>query len=68
MQTLIISDTACLILLDKIGKIDILKGLYGQITVTTIIAEEFKNVLPNWILIENPKNLNNFNKLSMLMS
>ena len=67
MQTLIISDTACLILLDKIGRIDILKGLYGQITVTTIIAEEFKNVLPSWILIKNPQNSNNFKKLSMLV-
>ena len=67
MQTLIISDTVCLILLDNIGKIDILKILFGQITVTTIIAEEFKNVLPDWIIIENPKNVDNFNKLAEII-
>ena len=67
MQTLIISDTACLILLDNIGKIDILKTLFGQISVTTIIAEEFKNVLPDWIIIENPKNIDNFNELAEII-
>ncbi len=42
MQTLIISDTACLILFDKIGKLNVLKDLFQTVTITSKIAEEFK--------------------------
>jgi predicted nucleic acid-binding protein len=41
MPKTIISDTSCLIILSKIGKFDLLKDIYRQITVTTEIAEEF---------------------------
>lgn len=64
MRTLIISDTACLVLLDNIGHLDLLRKLYGQITVTTIIAEEFKKKLPSWIKIQDPKNFDQFRVLS----
>jgi len=56
MQKVIISDTSCIILLDKIGELKLLNRLFGQITVTQEIAEEFKNELPDWFKIEQPAN------------
>jgi predicted nucleic acid-binding protein len=56
MRTLIISDTACLILFDKIGKLDILQKLFQQVTITSNIAEEFNQKTPEWIIIKDPIN------------
>jgi predicted nucleic acid-binding protein len=56
MQRVIISDTSCLILLDKIGELKLLKKLFGQIIVTQEIANEFKKELPDWFIIEEPAN------------
>lgn len=56
MQKIIISDTSCLILLDKIGELNLLNRLFGQITITQEIADEFKKELPDWFKIENPTN------------
>jgi predicted nucleic acid-binding protein len=58
MQKIIISDTSCLILLDKIGALNLLNQLFKTITITAEIAEEFNKVLPQWIVIENPVNKN----------
>jgi len=60
MQPVIISDTSCLILLDKIQELDLLRRLYGQIITIQIVAEEFGGQLPEWIIIRNPKDLKNF--------
>jgi predicted nucleic acid-binding protein len=57
MQKIIVSDTSCLILLDKIGKLDLLRSLFGKITITKIVANEFKQKLPEYIQIENPENI-----------
>ncbi|MBX2917139.1 MAG: DUF3368 domain-containing protein [Cyclobacteriaceae bacterium] len=57
MQKIILSDTSCLILLDKIGELNLLNKLFGQITVTQEIANEFKRELPAWFKIENPTNI-----------
>lgn len=59
MQKAIISDTSCLILLDNIGEIDILKRLFGTIITTSEVAKEFGKPLPPWIEIKQPKNTNN---------
>jgi predicted nucleic acid-binding protein len=56
MQKVIISDTSCLILLDKIGELRLLNRLYGQITITPEIALEFKSELPDWFSIQEPAN------------
>jgi predicted nucleic acid-binding protein len=53
-QKVIVSDTSCLILLNKIGKISLLKALFGTITITSIIANEFGENLHDFIKIENP--------------
>ena len=57
MQKTIVSDTSCLILLDKIKQLDLLKALFGKITVTQLVADEFGKKLPDFIQIENPQNL-----------
>lgn len=52
MHKTIISDTSCLIILSKIGELELLYKLYGQIITTLDIAEEFGEILPNWVTIE----------------
>ena len=49
MPRIIISDTSCLIILNKIGELDLLQKVYGQITTTIEIAAEFGDPLPDWI-------------------
>ncbi|MBL7859247.1 MAG: DUF3368 domain-containing protein [Cyclobacteriaceae bacterium] len=56
MQKVIISDTSCLILLDKIGELNLLNKLFGQIIITQDIAREFKKELPDWFTIVEPTN------------
>lgn len=47
-----ISNTSCLIVLDNIGMITVLKDLYGYITITEEVSTEFGKDLPTWIMIE----------------
>ena len=58
MQKVIISDTSCIILLDKIGELYLLNKLFGQVLITEIIAKEYDHELPDWFLIKNPENKN----------
>lgn len=51
MQKVIIADTSCLILLDKIEQLDLLYKLYGEITITQEVANEYKEHLPEWFII-----------------
>ena len=48
----IISDTSCLIILDNIGELDLLKKLFDTVTITPQIETEFGKMLPNWIIKE----------------
>lgn len=54
MHEIIVSDTSCLILLDKLGRLDLLRNLYGNITITQVIANEFGKSIPEFTKIENP--------------
>lgn len=58
MPGIIVADTSCIILLDKIGKVDLLKKLFGKVTVTQTVAHEFGKPLPDFIHTEDPKNEN----------
>lgn len=58
MPGIIVSDTSCLILLDKLGRIDLLKSLFNKVTITSIIADEFGKELPDFIEIRNPQEKN----------
>lgn len=46
-SNIIISDTSCLIILDKIDELELL-GKMGK--------KEFGKILPNWILVASPEN------------
>ena len=54
MPGIIISDASCLILLNKIGELLVLKKLFGKVIITQIIASEYGNELPEWIEVINP--------------
>ena len=54
----IISDTSCLILLDKIEALLLLQKLFGSISVTKIVADEFGKELPDWIQVHTLENEN----------
>ena len=65
MQKTIIADSSCLILLEKIEELELLKKLFGKVIITSIIAEEFGNPLPEWISIKNAENKNYQNILEL---
>ena len=56
MQNIIVSDTSCLIILNKLDQLDLLKNLFGYVVITDEVAEEFGLELPEFIKIKNPKN------------
>ena len=53
---IVISDTSCLILLNKIGELDLLKAVSKRVFVTPEIQQEYREKLPPWITIKTPKN------------
>lgn len=58
MHKTIISDTSCLIILDKIGELEILNKLFGIITTTAAVANEYGKQLPSWFEIREPSDRN----------
>ena len=58
MHNAIMSDASCLILLDKIGELELLHKLYGTIITIKEVALEFGNPLPSWLEIKQPVNKN----------
>ena len=56
MPGTIVADTSCLIILDKVGETPILKALYGEIMITSVVAQEFGKSLPDWIVIKDAEN------------
>ena len=49
MPKLIIADASCLIVLTKIGQLDLLRQLYGTATTTPTVAAEYGLPLPPWV-------------------
>ena len=56
MPDLIICDTSCLILFDKINQLDLLRLCYSTIYVTPEVAEEYGKQLPDWINVKKVAN------------
>ena len=65
MRKVIISDTSCLIILSKINELDLLKNVYENIVTTTDIMAEFGEILPDWIDVQNVKDLHKQQLLEM---
>ena len=56
MPELIICDTSCLILFDKINRIDLLRHCYKNVYVTPEIVAEFGKPLQTWVKVKEVKN------------
>ncbi len=67
MPEIVISDTSCLILLQKIGQLNLLPKLYSQILITPLIEKEFGSDLPKEIRVREPLDLNLFRTLSQFV-
>ena len=67
MPEIIIADTSCLIILNKIDQLIILKKLYSKIHVTKEVSIEFSETLPDWIEITEVSDLKYQNFLATLV-
>lgn len=47
-----LADTSCLILFNKVGHLNLLHKVYGQLLITPEVSEEYKRRLPDWIQIK----------------
>ena len=56
MPNVVIADASCLIVLSKIGELELLYLLYGQVYITPEIEREFGENLPSWISVETVQN------------
>jgi predicted nucleic acid-binding protein len=56
MPAIVVADTSCLILLQKIGQLQLLSRLYENVRVTPDVVREFGSSLPHWFLTEHPMN------------
>lgn len=52
MTELVIADTSCLIILQKLGLLGLLPRLYESVTITPVVAAEFLDFLPEWISVK----------------
>ncbi len=55
MPKVVISDTSCLIILNKIKQLDLLRQLYKTVTITQDVLLEYGDHLPDWIEIQQAK-------------
>ena len=63
----VITDTSCLIILDKLSLLNILNQLFELVLTTPEIAREYGKPLPNWIIINTPENKSLQNEFSLLV-
>lgn len=54
MPEVVIADTSCFIALSRIQSLDLLRSVYGSVTTTSIVANEFGRPLPDWVTIADP--------------
>ena len=57
MSSIVISDASCLIALNNIGSLNVLKDLYNEVIITNEVKNEFGESLPNWIKIVKVRDL-----------
>lgn len=55
MPKVIIADTSCLIILSKIGSLDLLRQLYKTVTISPEILQEYGEPLADWIKVKKAK-------------
>lgn len=57
MSSIVISDASCLIALNNIDLLNILKDLYDEVIITNEVKNEFGESLPNWINVVKVQDL-----------
>jgi len=57
MPKSIVCDASCLILFNKIGSLDLLHQVFGEILITDIVAKEFGHSIPEWIQVCPPNSI-----------
>lgn len=67
MPPVIIADTSCLILLEKIGALELLPQLFGRIIVTDIVAEEYGLPLPEWVAVQAARDARQLQVLALTL-
>jgi len=56
-NTVVITDTSCFIILDKISALYLLHALFSKVITTPEIANEYGKVLPEWVIVQHVKNV-----------
>jgi predicted nucleic acid-binding protein len=56
IEKTIISDTSCLIALEKIGELNVLAQIFPVVIITKEVEGEFGKPLPQWIIVQKEKN------------
>ncbi len=67
MEKVIVSDTTCLIILTKIGALDLLERLFSKVIITDEVSKEFNELLPIWIIVEQVQNRSQVEVLQLLL-
>lgn len=67
MDKIIISDTSCLIALDRINNLHILRETFDNVITTKEIEEEFGRKLPDWIQIQKVRDENKKSELERIV-
>jgi len=62
-----LSNTSCLIALDNIGNLDILRRLYSSVHISEEVAAEFGVHVPNWIQVHSVQDITKLNILHNLV-
>jgi predicted nucleic acid-binding protein len=67
MPEVIISDTSCLLVFTNAGRLVLLKELYREVLVTSVIKAEYRLPLPDWIHVADPSDVECATRLSSLV-
>lgn len=67
-QEIIIADSSCLIVLENIKELSLLKKLFGEILITAEVKDEFGLELPNWIKIRTVKDQSRIDALALVLN
>lgn len=67
MPKSIISDTSVLIVLERIGELDLLREVFGKVYITDEVKNEYRLAVPEWIIIVSVKNKSKIDEFNNLM-
>ena len=67
MPKSIISDTSVLIVLERIGELDLLREVFGKVYITDEVKSEYRHAVPEWIIIVSVRNKSKIDELNNLM-